>query len=478
MPYLMLDDFASGIDLRKGANTAKPGTLRVLDNGFVTAGGEIEKRKTLTSVGVLPAGKTHGVSFDGTNVVVFGKDSAASVGALPPYVTYKQLTVADGRAIARILDVQTFAGKDYVIVRHTDGTIRHYYDGTRVPDSQVVGTNVRAHKGKMYCVDKSNLRFSVLLNPAEWQTGTGRGIIDVSTEDAAGGNLVGLEQYYSYLTLFSRTSVQVWQMDPDPAKNVLQQVLGNVGLVAPNAVTRYGNGDVLFLSDTDIRSLRARDTSTAATLNDVGSPVDNLIAAKRATLTADEAEKITALVDPLTGRFWLAWGNEVIALSTYPNSKVSAWSKLVFSRPIDYIALANSRIVIRQGDDLFVYGSTPGAETNPFDPNTPIGIGPAVYDATQVTVETPFLDASTPAANKIWTGIDVTCSGTWEVYVNPDTESAKWTLVATLDGDTWSDSRVPLDMTGQRIAVRLVSKNNGPASLSSMALHYQEGTSD
>lgn len=479
MAYIAFEDFTAGLDHRRSSLKAPDGSLRELSNAVVTPGGEIEKRKTFSSLGNLPAGYTHGVAFNGTNLVVFGTELAGNVPALPDYVVYERLTPTDAETITRILDVQTFAGQRYVVARFSDNSIRHYYNGTLVPSSEVVGTNVRAHRSKLYCVDDVNVRFSAILSATDWTVGAGKGIIDVSTEDADMTELVGLEQYYSALALFARTSVQIWAMDADPLKNSLIQVLGNIGLVAPNAVARYGDGNVLFLSDTGIRSLRARDASNSATLNDIGSPVDAIIALRRAILTQSQAEKITALVDPLTGRFWLIWGDEVFVLSNFSNTKVQAWSRFSLTAPVDYACLAGSRMVIRQGDTLKLYGSS-AAGSNPFDPNAATGLSSASYDSTQVLVETPFINVGSPATRKNWTGLDLTCTGTWEVYVNPDHASPApaWIKVATVVGSTWEKDRIPLDLFSTHLAVKLVSVGAGAATLGTVCLHYEGGSAD
>ncbi|GKT32076.1 hypothetical protein ADUPG1_006327 [Aduncisulcus paluster] len=467
--------FKLGMDLRKSATAAEPGSLRVLKNAYITAGGEIEKRKTMTSIGVLPQGITKGLAFQGTNLVVFGTVTTQEASPLPANVAYHQLIPVDSAQLVDVLDVQNYGASLYVVAKMNDGSVRHFFNNNEVTDANAKGTNVRAHKRKIYAVDGVNLRFSGISTPTDWTNGTGAGVIDASTEDATSTDLVGLEQYYSYLAVMARTFIQIWGIDPDPAQNTQLQTLNNIGLVAPNAAASYGNGDVLFLSDTGIRSIRARDASNAAVLNDIGSPVDAYIQAKRATLTPDEAQKIKALVDPLTGHFWMIWGHEAFVLSLYPNAKVTAWSIFDFSTDVEEIVNANSRLAIRRGDELFVYGSV-APTGSPFDPNTPIGTSAALYDNTSVEIETPFLDAQRPATKKRWTGLDLTCQGNWEVYVNPDpTVPGTWVKVATVTRDTWNEGRIPLDFTSTHLAVRLVSQGTGIAKLATMALHFDGG---
>lgn len=476
MAYTLIEDFAAGLDHRKSRMSAKPGSLRTLSNATITPGGEIEKRQSLTFLATLPAGQTEGLAFDGATLVTFGTQTAALVGPMPPFIAYKRLTVADTETITQILDVQMFAGKLYVIARFSDASVRHFYDGTLVPSSQVVGTNVRAHRSKLICVDGANLRFSAILSATDWTVGAGKGIIDVTTEDAATLSLVGLEEYYGTLAAFGRSSVQIWAMDPDPAKSALQQVLGGIGLVAPNAVARYGSGDVLFLSNTGIRSLRARDASNSAAVNDVGSPVDALIRARRSTLTPAEADKIVALTDPLTGHYWLVWGSRVFVLSAYPNSKVTAWSTFDLPGNVDAITVANSRLAVRIGDQVSVYGPLPvdggGVVQDPFAPTAALGDMAAAYDATVVEVETPFLDAGTPATDKTWTGLDMTCTGTWNIYLDG---GSGWMAVGQVTDSTWAKGRFPLDLRSTHLALKFVSTGTGPASISTIALHHEGG---
>ena len=475
MAYFLIEDFSAGLDLRKSSVTSRPGTLRVLRNAVINPGGEIEKRKMLTPIASLPAGYTHGLGFNQGQLQVLGHTAAVGVPTLPTYVNYIPLTVTDAETVEHVVDVQVFGPGFYTVCLFTDDSYRHYYDGTLVPDSEVQGTNVRAHKSKLYSIDGQNLRFSAIKDPTDWTGGTGYGIIDVTTEDQGLGDLVGIEQYYSYLALFGRTSIQLWAMDPDPALNTIQQVLGNIGLVAPNGVARYANGDVLFLSHTGIRSLRARDSSNAAVLNDIGSPIDSLVREKRNAMVPADADFINGIVDPLTGQFWLIWKDEAFVLSLYPNSKVSAWSTLRFPFNIDYVTVANSRIAFRSGEDVYLYGAV-AQQDNPFDPNVPAGDVAFDYDNSEVEVTTHFIDAGKPATRKRWTGIDIACTGEWTVEVCPDFGNPDvWTTVATVDTTTFDRGRVPIDVEGTHLALRFKSNSFGPATLSALAIHFDDG---
>ena len=89
-----------------------------------------------------------------------------------------------------------------------------------------------------------------------------------------------------------------------------------------------GDLDVLFLSPTGIRSLRVRETTLNAYVNDLGSPIDSLVI--NDFVQGNNAQNAQAIVDPNTGRYWLFVPNtsaangvgNIYVLSYYPSNKI------------------------------------------------------------------------------------------------------------------------------------------------------------
>ena len=481
MAYLLIEDFAAGLDRRKSNITARPGSLYTLKNGYINAGGEIEKRFKLTTIASAISSSTVGLTHHQNGLYVFGV--AASVVGLPTWLTYQQLVLAvPGPTISKILSATPFGVQLYVIARMSDDSLAHFLDGTQVTDSSVTGTYARAHKKKMFVADDENLWFSGVAAADVYDptdvTNPGAGIIDMTQEDGSGGDVIALVPYYSFLAVLARTSVQIWAMDPDPDLSQQVQTLGDVGVLAHNAAARYANGDVLFLSDTGIRSIRARDSSNAAVENDIGSPIDSIIQAKRIADFTGPEDSITAMTDPLTGHWWLVWGSDVYVLSHYPNSKVSAWSQFDFgSVSIDYVARGSARVFFRAGNNLYAYG----AVADLADPADPSGSLPALagfYDDTEVEIITPFLDTGDPATEKSWQGFDAAGSGNWRVSVAPDIrQPTVFEDVGTFVDSTYQDGRVGLSQRSTHLAVKLVSTSVN-ARLDAIGLHYTTGRTD
>src|SRR5262249_45957746 len=148
-------------------------------------------------------------------------------------------------------------------------------------------------------------------------------------------------------------SVQIWNIDVDPAKNSQAQVLRNTGVIAPLSVEQHGDSDVFYLSDSGIRSLRARDSSTAALSDDVGTPVDDYVTQVVQAMGAAVADA-DAVIEPIAGRYWLALGDTVFVFSQFIGSKVAAWT--TYQTPFDITAFAtNDNQLVCRGDDDKLY---------------------------------------------------------------------------------------------------------------------------
>lgn len=154
-------------------------------------------------------------------------------------------------------------------------------------------------------------------------TATGNGFISLSDPNGASEAIVSMASYQGKLVFFSRYNAQIWNIDALLANWSLSQVLRNIGTVGPNSVVSLGDLDVFFLSDTGIRSLRVRDNTLNAFVNDLGSPIDSLIVA---ALLANNGVASCGCVEPSSGRYWCYLNGLIYVFSYYPSNKIQAWS--------------------------------------------------------------------------------------------------------------------------------------------------------
>lgn len=488
---MLVENFAAGVDTRKHPLSAPPGTLRRLANAHVTPGGEIEKRKAFVPVffdtdddtDKIQVDTTFGLAgFDG-KVYVFqdnstktdtsGTWSSATTTFSGPYgsVTIeRQLLTGASPAVNTLRSWDVYDGKLYVVASAgPTGTPQHFFDGARVTDVNAKGAVVKTFKEKIYALDGGDIRFCKPLDPTDWTTtADGAGFISASAQSGSANELIGMEIYFDRLAVFSRLGVQIWDMDADPANNTLTQTIRGIGIVGGLTPRQYGNGDVIFLSNTGIRSLRAKDSSNAGAVSDVGSPIDEEILRVIRTAFDTYASNSRTMIEEHTGRFWMSLGNAIWVLSAFPGPSVTAWSEYTpetISTTFeveDLVEVRNLPFLRGTNDVIYVYGGTDG--------NT--------YDNTEATVELPSLTLERPANLKKIRGIDVTANGSWELDIRPNYNVEDWVLAAKTYGSTYLDGTVGAQAHTNALAVRLRSSEAKRTSLAQLIIHYDLARGD
>ncbi len=286
----------------------------------------------------------------------------------------------------------------------------------------------------------------------------GCGYMDVALQESGGIGLQGLEIYFDKLAVLSEQTSQLWSMDPDPDQNALAQVLRNNGTRAPKSVQQYGSGDVLYLNSSGLRSMKARDASNSAAVTDIGSPVDRIILQIAREKGLLYLKNCKAIIEPIVGRFWAVFPNEILVLSYFPGPAITAWSLYTVPFTIDYIVSAGDHIFVRSGDDLYAFGGKTGEE----------------YDACPVEVRFPYLDGGKPGHNKMFEALDATVEGAWKASVSynfdlPEAEE----FLGTMTSPTWNKGRFGMQGYASHVSMRFYHEAPGPATLCNAAIHFR-----
>lgn len=340
-------------------------------------------------------------------------------------------------------------------------TSQNYLDGGATDSSingYTPGSFVRPVKTKMYALSDSLLHFSGTNDPTEWNDGSaGAGFINLSNNASGSEDLQAIANYFDNIAVFAQQAIQIWFVSANENLNQQVQVLSNTGTMAPQSVVEFGDNDVFYLSVSGVRSLRARDSSNAAFVGDIGNPIDETVID---AVNADSASGTEAqgILDPRSGRYLLSIGSTVFVFSYFPSSKVSAWSTYEPGFAVDNWAYDGSQILCRSGNGLYSLGGENG--------NT--------YDNATVEVQMPFLDASTPATSKDFTGIDVTCTNQWDVFAATDpTDITILEEIATVNRTTYGLGRVSMSGFSTHIAPKFTCTQAGAAKLGNVAVHYE-----
>jgi hypothetical protein len=471
-------DFKAGLDVRKTPLTAPGGSLRILENAVLNQGGEIEKRQAfvyMTGIAPpMPAGLMNYMIGHAGALHVFGEHREGAVippGNLPVPIVYHALSDPPGPTeIVEILDVEPFDDKFFVCAQTADGATCCYYDGFLVTEGAggaggySSGTYARTWKSKMYRIDGKYLRFSGINNPAQNDpssvTEPGAGFINLALNDPDGEQALAMEVFYQSMAVMARLQTQVWTLDPDPTKDTLAQLLRQ-GVISPRSVVQFGTGDVLFLSDSGVRSLKAQTAfSLAASVSDVGSAIDlMLIPVIRTNSTA--VQKAEAVVQPIQGRYWLVIDDTIYVLSYFPAGSITAWSTMKPGFVVRNFAVVNNTVYcLDMAGNIYLYG----------------GVTQNEYDSCKVTIRTPHLSADNPTENKRIKSVDVMCQGQWSVNIGmlPNNTEA-FELCATIQDNTYGLQSIPFAGYGTHFGMHLEHQAPGPALLASLHFNIEAG---
>lgn len=472
MSYVLVDNFSAGVDQTRPIHVGQNGALWEGVNGHIGRGGDFEKRKAFVETYALPAG-TFGLAHANGVAYVFG--SGAAPAGMPPEIVYRQLASPSASPMVEVLSHSVFDGKLYVVAKYEDGSIHHFYNFVRVADWDgganlpfEKGTVVFTLKNKVYSCAKNILFYSGVNTPAGWDYATsggdvGAGFLNMSNHQQGAELLTGLGAFQDRLAVFAETVTQIWYVTNDDAANTPAQMIPETGTRSPRSVRSYADIDLFYLSDTGIRSLRARSTTNTAGVQDVGTPIDPVVQAYLDTLTDAQIARACSAVDPRDARFWLAVGERIFVFSYFPSKKVSAWTWYEPGFGVDELMVFRKRMWLRSGNKVYLYG---GATGN-------------AYDSCRVTVQLPFISNSRPGHYKAISGVDISSVGEWEARVLVDPNNlTQYIDFGRLSGVTWLQE----DTSGlgffTHMAPRFVSEAPGPASLSQIGIHFGQANTE
>lgn len=571
MAWTVVEDFGRGLDARRMAIGLPAGALATCTNAHINSGGEVEKCPAWVKAYQLPA-QTFGMKAVSGQLYVFGSEDVTSV---PSGVVFQRLQASPAQPMAKVHKVDNFNGKPYVIAEYQDGTIWHFYDGTRIAqwadsqsrasfritggtasagvnkitsikvngvevlnsavdwttthadtaaavaaqinsyasspeytatsykqtviiiagsgtgetpngfevvvavggdvtvsapanfsggtdDSLTPGKYCLTFKDKMYSTSASILHFSKVGDPTIVQPADdgaeGAGFINMANHASGSEELTALGEYYGNLAIFAKSAVQVWSVDSDEANNVQIQTLKNTGTIAPKSVIPVLENDVLYLAKSGIRSLRSRDSSNAAYVADIGTPIDRLVTASLRSLPPSVSEAAVGAFEPVNGRFLEALGHDVWAYSNYPGSKIAAWSKYEPGFQFTDFDTIDTKLYARAGDAIYLLGGEAGD----------------TYDASTTTVILPWLSAKRPDDDKLATSVNIQAEGSWEIWLNTNPRSPDaFVKVADVTGITSPQDKIALNGQSTHFQLKLVHSTAEYARVGKVSLGFE-----
>lgn len=349
-------------------------------------------------------------------------------------------------------------------------------------------------KSRVYIATNPLLYFCALGDPTQWGTGSGFGNIKVTNWDFTAQPLLAAAPYQNFLSLFSQDTAQTWSVPSDPTTFSQVQIFRNTGTVAPGSVYPLGDLDVMFCNASGIRSLRVRDSSLNAYVNDFGSPVDSAVQLSLAGIPIGK-DGVVAITEPLSNRYWCYINGTLYVLSYFPSVKIVAWSTYAVNilanngtyQPVIPIKFFIYKNIVWFLGFYAISGFYPATGIySIFAYGNPGNINPFVgqFNTEPLIFETPWLDANKPGTRKMSRGFDAVFNGIWTFYgatdynqdpqVNPAGTGIVWKPLATVGVPT--PNGLFYGMTGvcTHVKFRGVSTDVGKGVFSSLIWHYQE----
>lgn len=349
--------------------------------------------------------------------------------------------------------------------------------------ANLIPTYCLALGSKVNIISGTTWAFSAISDDTKWEKqDVGAGTITIADQSFSPTSIVSLATYQGRMAVFCRSNIQIWTINADPTLYTQGQILQNTGTFAGLSVQSLGDLDVLYLSDTGIRSLRARETSLNAFVTDIGSPIDQIIT--DSLLVGGSNTTACSVVEPISNRYWLHLNGVIYVLSYFPSLKISAWStyKPTYITNLGspnagsfqyttipgatyYWQVGNANTIqqsggancnpgingqfVATGAFVTVTTSTLGGNAPPFTsvlyeatPFTPVkfvvyngqvyvldtnnrvyvfgGSNNNTYDGSVSTVETPWLDDKEPTAEKRLESLSYAAAGLWYYQMSTD----------------------------------------------------------
>lgn len=301
MASISFDRFDGGLLLARPASVAPANSLSAIRNMEVQPGGWLRGRqKFKKAVGGLTIGpQWKGLESNGGYLWVFSCWPVASTGLTSDivnaetgervvYAFYSSGTGGNftDASRARLLGVTRW-GSGFVAVVSPDGGTTNYptlftvdssthtVTGANIADASCPKTGLMVTaSSRVYAIsdDGQNVRFCKVGDPTDWTTGGDAGFLPVSQHFGGGQRAYGLGLYQGKLAVFTDQSIQLWTIDPDPTAMTMDRVVDGVGTRHHKSIVSV-NGDLLFESESGVRSLTTLSNALFPSDVDIGLPI-------------------------------------------------------------------------------------------------------------------------------------------------------------------------------------------------------------
>ena len=495
------DDFSDGLDVRKPKNLDNDESLRTLVNAYITQGETIERRPGLKFELDMGRNLKNLCAFDGrlhtfTVGTQFEETLSNGVKLIGWKISYDagkacQPDPVDAKSgntdpePVYVNFVGGFLSGMYVSVKWDNGRSLHYfienprkmYSSTVNPisDSGCPHTSkVAIAQSKIYAVGDTGgegdlgqadtVRYSATANYSPgaenkpvWTKDNDAGFLPTGDRSLGNSAATGLGVVSNRLVVFHEDACQIWAVDPDPARNELEEQVAGIGTEHYQSIVT-ANKDIYFLSSVGVRSIGGQSMYRNMKGSDVGSAIDKLIMSH----IKDHDGRWDGQFYPGAGQYWLTAGNETFVLTKSQRDKLNAWSVYRFSQSFYQMAHLAENLYCVNGTG-FIYR---------LDEET-LADGKDEKEFT-VEMETPFYSFGQEGQFKLFQSMEVILEGFGEIdhCVNPNNNDDR-TAPFQIAGDTRTVPTLPLGILAPTLSTRIKGNGSELKSINSLIYRYQ-----
>ncbi|MCC7144241.1 MAG: hypothetical protein IT349_19270 [Candidatus Eisenbacteria bacterium] len=461
MAERLYDRFELGLDVRQGKTVSDANRLRTLKNAHPTTGRYLRKRPCLKFIAQLEAG-TKGLKGSVGKLNTF-YESGSITHANSLFSARKVAHPTTTQLVTKAHYCDVFLGYIYCSIEYADGSVWHHYlDGSS--PTHVADANCPHSKSVVKAVQSlfgpkgENVRFCATDDARDWTTASNAGFLPVGLQAEGTTEPTGVATRKEQLAVFFVDGVQIWTIDPDPAKMALATRVGGVGSRFPKTA-KLVSGDLFFLSDYGFKSITVTEFETNLRDIDIGSPIDDLI-----------RNQLSASDDPLAV-YYQANGQYLVIFPTYAwcftfsrSGKLAGWAQWTFPFTMDDATELNAKVYMRSGDNVYELDTLTYKDG---DSSIPL-----------VEILMPYIDMALPGRRKMFLGFDFIGKGTAKLRFRLDPRKGKelvmtdWIEVS--GDDTREGPQYPLVAATVSLAPEIHHQSNEEFELHGLNFYYED----
>tara|TARA_R110000787_G_scaffold124604_1_gene235624 strand:+ start:2059 stop:3591 length:1533 start_codon:yes stop_codon:yes gene_type:complete len=302
-----------GLNTQDSPVGMNPAFASVAEHAVIDQFGRIGARKGLNKLtsSASPLGSSVGLEaifqyndLDGTSTVFSAGNNKIFTGttSLTDVTPSGYSPSANNWKIVNFNNHAYFYQKGHESLVYTDesgsGVLDNIGDHAHATGTAPAGNEVLAAFGRLWVADvvgnTYTLYFSDALNGHAW-TGGSSGSLNVTSVWPNGqDDIVALASQNNFLIIFGKRNILVYEGATDPSEMTLSDTIVGIGCIARDSVQNIGS-DILFLSDTGVRSLGRTIQEKSMPMRDLSKNVrDDMMQTVRSEITG----KIKSVYSP------------------------------------------------------------------------------------------------------------------------------------------------------------------------------------